>query len=109
MSCGPARNPHLAQLSAETLQSCHPPRKRLHTCRLGPCPRKPRRPWLPLAPRPSSSSFSHQPPIPDKPSIRLYFAGSESPPIRRQDGEECDSGLACRGGGVWGWSSPTIP
>lgn len=38
------------------------------------------------------------PPIPDYSSIPFYFAGSNNPPIRWKDGEECDSGLACGGG-----------
>lgn len=37
------------------------------------------------------------PPIPGYPSILFYFAGSNNPPIRWKDGEECDSGLACGG------------
>lgn len=49
-------------------------------------------------PLPSAPAPLPPPPGPDYPSIPFYFTGSDSPPIRRQDGEEYDSGLACGGG-----------
>ena len=83
-------NPAHLEHCTVTWQHCHGVIFALYLCPAGQVGLTLLLPWAP-APIPP-------PPVPDYPSIPFYFTGSDSAPIRRQDSEEYDSGLAHRGG-----------